>query len=55
MFADVLGALGKIPSEADRDALAMAITSVNPAAGTYDGEYSVLEDEIEPLTLIGCP
>ncbi len=40
------------------DALAMAITSINPAAREFEGNYSVLEEEensYEPLLVGVCP
>jgi predicted RNase H-like nuclease len=39
------------------DALAMAITSINPAARELEAEYAVLDDEqeYEPMRVALCP
>lgn len=39
------------------DALAMAVTSINPAAREVEGDYTVLDDEeqYEPLAIGACP
>lgn len=40
------------------DALAMAVTSINPAAREFDGDYSVIEEDekdYEPIRVGACP
>ncbi len=39
------------------DALAMAITSINPAAREFEGDYTIMEEEegYTPLRVGACP
>lgn len=40
------------------DALAMAVTSINPAAREFDGDYSIIEEEevdYKPMRIGACP